>query len=184
MAAVSDKPLAKDLAKNLAGEPKPGWVARAVQKLSGWIVEIFPKGLYARALLIIITPIVILESVVAFAFMERHWESVTRRLSKATAGEIAAIMDSYKRYSADDNYRGLIDMARDRLGLSLQILPDGELPAARPKPFFDLLDRTLSQEIRFQVDEPFWVDTVGDSKHVEVRIKLEDAILRVIARRN
>ena len=36
--------------------------------------EVLPKGLYARALIIIIAPIVVLESVVAFAFMERHWQ--------------------------------------------------------------------------------------------------------------
>ena len=40
-----------------------------------------PKGLYARALLIIIAPMVILQSVVAFVFMERHWNTVTQRLS-------------------------------------------------------------------------------------------------------
>jgi len=33
-----------------------------------------PKGLYARALLIIIVPMVVLQSVVAFVFMER-WPS-------------------------------------------------------------------------------------------------------------
>ena len=54
--------------------------------------EVLPKGLYARALLIIITPIVVLESVIAFAFMERHWQAVTRRLSEATARDIAAVI--------------------------------------------------------------------------------------------
>ena len=34
---------------------------------------VMPKGLYARALLIIIVPMVVLQSVVAFVFMERHW---------------------------------------------------------------------------------------------------------------
>ena len=53
--------------------------------------EMLPKGLYARALLIIITPIVVLEGVIAFAFMERHWQAVTRRLSEATARDIAAV---------------------------------------------------------------------------------------------
>ncbi len=159
-------------------------VSPALRKIFGWLTEFLPKGLYARALLIIITPIVILESVVAFVFMERHWEEVTRRLSASTAGEIAAIMDSYKSYNQDDNYRALSDLARDRLDLSLQILPKGELPAARPKPFFDLLDRTLSREIRARIDEPFWIDTIGDSNHVEVRIKLQDAVLRFTARRN
>src|SRR5262245_33479782 len=55
-----------------------------------------PTGLYARALLIIITPIVLLEGVVAFSFMERHWQAVTRRLSEATARDIAALIDVYE----------------------------------------------------------------------------------------
>jgi uncharacterized membrane protein len=42
-----------------------------------------PTGLYARALLIMIVPMVVLQSVVAFVFMERHWNTVTRRLSAA-----------------------------------------------------------------------------------------------------
>ena len=58
--------------------------------------SLLPTGLYARALLIIITPIVLLESVVAFAFMERHWQSVTRRLSESTARDIAALIEVYE----------------------------------------------------------------------------------------
>ena len=48
-----------------------------------WFKAFMPKGLYARALLIIIVPMVILQSVVAFVFMERHWNLVTRHLSAA-----------------------------------------------------------------------------------------------------
>ena len=49
-----------------------------------------PKGLYARSLLIIITPIVILQAVVAYVFMEKHWQSVTSRLSAATTSEFSS----------------------------------------------------------------------------------------------
>ncbi|MEZ5775401.1 MAG: ATP-binding protein [Hyphomicrobiaceae bacterium] len=143
-----------------------------------------PKGLYTRALIIIIAPIVLLESVVAFVFMERHWESVTRRLSETTAGNIGTLIDMYKGYDNNDEYRRLIELARNRMGLSLQIMPTGDLPPARPKPFFDLLDRTLSSQIRDQVSYPFWIDTVGKSKHVEIRVKLDDAIMRVVAQRS
>ena len=52
----------------------------ALAGVSSLLGELAPKGLYARALIIIIAPIVLLESVVAFAFMERHWNQVTRRL--------------------------------------------------------------------------------------------------------
>src|SRR5690606_1602835 len=65
----------------------------------------------------------------------------------------------------------------------MQILPAGDLPPAQPKPFFSLLDRTLSNEIRKQVRQPFWVDTVGNSRHVEIKVKLDDAILRFVATR-
>ncbi len=33
-----------------------------------------PKGLYARSLLIVIAPVVLLQSVIAYTFMERHWQ--------------------------------------------------------------------------------------------------------------
>ena len=66
-------------------------------------------------------------------------------------------------------------------GLSLQILPPGELPTTQPKPFFAFLDRTLSSEISRQVKRPFWIDTVGQSRHVEIRIKHDTAILRFLA---
>ena len=42
------------------------------RRMSRWLNSVMPKGLYARALLIIILPMVILQSVIAFVFMERH----------------------------------------------------------------------------------------------------------------
>ncbi len=147
------------------------------------VAELMPKGLYARALIIIIAPIVVLEGVIAFVFMERHWQNVTRRLSEATARNIAALIELYEDYQHNDDYAQLIELARDRLNLSMQILPPGDLPAARPKPFFALLDRALSNEIRRHVKRPFWIDTVGQSRHVEIRVKHEDAILRFVATR-
>lgn len=147
--------------------------------------RLFPKGLYARALIIIITPIVLLEGVVAFAFMERHWQSVTRRLSEATARDVAAVIDLYRGYKGNDDYAALRNLARDRLNLSFQILPKGALPPRQPKPFFALLDRTLSKEIRKRIKGvPFWIDTVGNSRHVEIKVKLENNILRFVATRS
>jgi two-component system osmolarity sensor histidine kinase EnvZ len=146
----------------------------------GLLAESMPKGLYARALIIIIAPIVVLEGVVAFVFMERHWQSVTRRLSETTARDIAALIEFYDG-AKPDKYDEIIRIARDRLNLSMQILPPGDLPEARQKPFFDLLDRALSREISRQVKMPFWIDTVGQSRHVEIRVQNKDSILRFLA---
>ncbi len=153
--------------------------------LWGYFSEFVPKGLYARALIIIIAPIVMLEGVIAYVFLESHWQAVTRRLSEATARDVAALTQLYREYDRNDDYRQLTGLALDRLNIALQVLPPGDLPTEQPKPFFALLDQTLSNEIQDKLKGvPYWIDTVGRSKHVEIRIKLDDAVLRFIARRS
>ena len=51
-----------------------------------------PKRLYARSLIIVIAPMLLLQSVVAFIFLERHWQTVTQRLSQAVVRDIAAVI--------------------------------------------------------------------------------------------
>lgn len=166
-----------------------GWRDRlrahpVTQRALSLLGEVLPKGLYARALLIIITPIVVLEGVIAFAFMERHWQAVTRRLSEATARDIAAIVDLYDELPDKKKTDDLVSLAKTRLSLDLQFLPAGELPAPGPKPLFTLLDRALSTELRKHVNRPFWIDTVGEARFVEIRVKHDDAILRIVATRS
>jgi two-component system, OmpR family, osmolarity sensor histidine kinase EnvZ len=154
-----------------------GWLGR-------WFKELMPKGLYARALLIIIVPMVILQSVVAFVFMERHWNTVTRRLSAAVVQDISALIDVYKSFPQDKDRTQIKRIAQQRLGLVVDFLPVNDMPAPGPKPFFSLLDQTLSVQLSRQIGRPFWIDTVGRSSLVEIRIKLDDTVMRVFAQRS
>ncbi|PSH64718.1 sensor histidine kinase [Phyllobacterium sophorae] len=143
-----------------------------------------PKRLYARSLIIIIAPMVLLQSVIAFVFMERHWQTVTQRLSTAVVRDIAGIIDLMDTYPQDPGYENLIRISRERLALNISILPADPLPAPGPKPFFSILDSILGEEITRQINRPFWIDTIGDSDLVEIRIQLEDKVMRVFARRS
>jgi two-component system, OmpR family, osmolarity sensor histidine kinase EnvZ len=158
--------------------------ARGLRRLTRWLNRRIPTGLYARSLLIIIVPMVLLQSVVAFVFMERHWQTVTQRLSTAVTRDIAAIIDVIATYPQGEGYDDIIRIARERLALNVAIEPPGELPPPRVKPFFSILDQILSEEISRQVQRPFWIDTVGNSDLVEIRIQLDSNILRVFARRS
>ena len=143
-----------------------------------------PKGLYARAVLIMIVPMVVLQSVVAFVFMERHWNTVTRRLSATVVQDIAALIDVYRGYPQDKDHALLRRIAQQRLGLVVDFLPLGDMPQPGPKPFLSLLDQSLSAQIGRQISRPFWIDTVGRSSLVEIRIQLEDSVMRVFAQRS
>ncbi|MGH6862511.1 MAG: HAMP domain-containing protein, partial [Phyllobacterium sp.] len=143
-----------------------------------------PKRLYARSLIIIIAPMVLLQSLIAFVFMERHWQTVTQRLSTAVVRDIAGIIDLMDAFPQDPGYENLIRISRERLALNISILPADPLPAPGPKPFFSILDSILGEEITRQINRPFWIDTIGDSDLVEIRIQLEGKVLRVFARRS
>jgi two-component system osmolarity sensor histidine kinase EnvZ len=120
-----------------------------------WLKSVMPKGLYARSLLIIIVPMVVLQSVVALLFLERHWNLVTNYLSSAVTQEIATLIDVYKTFPQDADHAQLRRIAQDRLGLVVDFPPGTELPPP-----------------------------VGASSIVEIRIRLPDAnIMRVFARR-
>jgi len=158
--------------------------ARGLTRLRRGLAGLMPKRLYARSLIIVIAPMILLQSVIAFVFMERHWQTVTLRLSTAVTRDIAAIIDMIETYPPGDNYANVTRIAQERLQLKIDILPPDPLPAPGPKPFFSILDEFLSQQITRQINRPFWLDTVGNSNIVEIRIQLEDKVLRVFARRS
>ncbi len=183
---------ARTMARALAGLERAldnlGQAVRPVFKRIGRPLQVIgrymPKGLYPRALVIVIAPVVLLQSVIAYVFMERHWQTVTQRLSSAVSADIAMLIDVYESYPQDADTTTLSRIAAERLGMDLDIIPDSDLPAPGPRPFFSLLDNALSTELSQQVARPFWLDTVGRSSLIEIRIKLGKDVMRILTRRN
>lgn len=156
----------------------PGWRA-----LTRWLRRRLPTGLYTRSLLIVILPMLLLQTVVAALFMERHWRMVTERLSEGTIRDIAGIIEVIHTFPQDSNYEQITRIADTALNLTIAVEENGQLPPPRPRPFFSILDDILADQISDQIRLPFWIDTVGDSRLVEIRIKIDTRVLRVFARR-
>ncbi|MCC2098086.1 MAG: HAMP domain-containing protein [Hyphomicrobiales bacterium] len=154
------------------------------RRLSRWIASLLPKGLYQRALLIVVLPVVLLQTTIAWIFMERHWQYVTGRLSASTVNEIGALIDLYEANPKLAYFKRLDRIANRRLLMDIELLSDKTLPPALPKPFFSIIDTALSRELSRQIGKPFWIDTVGTSNLIEIRIQLKDAVLRVLTHRN
>jgi two-component system, OmpR family, osmolarity sensor histidine kinase EnvZ len=148
--------------------------------------ELLPKGLYKRSLLIVVLPMVLLQTAVTFVFMQHHWDLVTRRLSEAVARDVGALTDLYRKLPPGEDDSFLASLASERFRMDATVLPAGPLPPRMPRSFFGALDpltRTLPNEIRKQVTQPFWVDTVGRSGLMEIRVDLGNRVLRLVTRR-
>jgi len=159
-----------------------GLISDLWNRLALWVSSRMPKRLYARSLLIIVLPMVILQSVVAFVFMERHYNLVTRRLSALVTQDVAALVELYEKNPQEA--AELKKIAGEKQNLRVDFLPGVQLPPPAPKPFFSILDEVLSQEISKQIKRPFWIDTVGNSNLIEIRIQLDGTTLQVFAPRN
>ena len=51
--------------------------------------RLLPSTLFARSLMIVSLPILILQMIVAFVFFDRHWDSMSDKLVFGLAGEIS-----------------------------------------------------------------------------------------------
>lgn len=158
--------------------------ATPLRMFGSWISRRMPKRLYARSLMIIIVPMVLLQSVVAFIFMERHWQTVTQRLSIAVTRDITAVISMTEAVPAQGDLDPVVKIATENLDLNVSFLDPEPLPPPGPRPFFNLLDNILIEELSARVKYPFWIDTLGDSDLVEIRVQLTHKILRVFAKRS
>ena len=150
-----------------------------------WLHDRMPRGLYARALLIVILPIVLLQSAIAYVFMERHWEVVTYRLSAGVAREVAAIVETYKDFPDDPDHEKLRRIAATAMSVELTVLPRETLPEPKKRgSLFSLLDTALNKELARRIAQPFSVNTGQSRNFVEIRVALNDATLRMLFNRS
>ena len=152
-----------------------------------YLANLLPKGLYARSLLIVILPMVLLQTAVAYVFMQRHAELIAQRLSAAFARDIGALIDLYRDLPVGVDDKRLRAIAAERLRMDVELMPPQPLPPRMPHTFFDVLDpltRALPSELSGQIREPFWVDAVGRSGLVEIRVDLGFGVLRFTTRKS
>jgi two-component system osmolarity sensor histidine kinase EnvZ len=158
---------------------------RALRLFGASLNRLLPKGIFGRSLIIIITPMLILQGVVAYVFMERHWSAVTERLSAAFVRDLSALVHAYETLGQRAEAKRLIVDSGRMLGWrNVAFLDGGMLPPALARPAFDMLDVSLVDELRAQIRRPFWVDTTTAAGSIEVRILLDGEVLQVNARRS
>ena len=157
-------------------------VARALDRLGAVVKAVLPHTLLGRALMIIVTPAILLQLLLLVIFYENHWNLIARRLAGAVVAEIAA-MDAVHDLIGDD-MRGQSELiAFQRLGLLMSYQPGATLPRPLPEPSSDLLAERLAVEITERIARPFMVDVDHSERQVSISIELEDGVLHVISPR-
>lgn len=144
------------------------------------IKRILPKTLFGRALLILVTPLVLLQLIAAHIFVDRHWETVTRRLTAAIAGEIALVVSELRRDPSPQAQTRIFDRAKEHFDLRMTFTPNVTLPDTE-QDYTGILDRKLAIDMRERVKRPFMIDTTVFKERVIIDVQLPGGVLSVIA---
>lgn len=147
--------------------------------------RLIPQSLLGRSLMIIILPLVILQVISTWAFYDRHYENITRRLSQAVAGEIAAVAELLLTERAGLEQAEAFDMAERHLGLSMELLGPDRIVDYEPPFWPSLIHDRLGRALEEQLAHNFSIDTGSYEGEIEVRADLgEQGVLQVLVPRN
>ena len=142
-----------------------------------------PKSLFGRALLIIMLPIVIMQMAVAYFFFNAHWQQVTSSLSDSVAADISVAVQLYKQNPTVNRVERLDDMLRPKMELSVAWEEGDSLPNTTRDAFFSNLDKTLRRSLGNSLTDEFWFDTTRYPNHIDIRVAVDEGVLRFIAAR-
>jgi two-component system osmolarity sensor histidine kinase EnvZ len=158
---------------------------RLWMRLAGrWIKRQLPSTLFGRSLLIIILPVIAMQIAVTYIFFDAHWQTVTSRLSEGLAGDVAWAVESYKDDPSPQALARLQNRAEESMSLSIALQPGRELPQRRRYSRFAPIDRALQKALSERLDDPFWFDTTRYPAYVDIRVKAQGGVLRVLAPRD
>ena len=108
----------------------------------GWLKRYVPRGLYGRAALILVLPVVTLQLVVSVVFVQRHFEGVTEQLTEGVALELALVLDRL----AAEGPEAAREMA-GALGYDLRSVPPEQVPQDHRLRFYDFSGRIVIREL-------------------------------------
>ncbi len=150
--------------------------------MDAFIKRYLPQNLLGRALLIIVTPLVLLQVVSAIIFYETHWNKVSYRLAKSVAGDIAHVIHLRQQFGGSENWPSLESLFRNDMELLIAFEPDAILPNTQA-PQDTRLDRMMERAMRVHVRRPYRLDTKSLAEQVAIDVQLSDGVMRVTTTR-
>ena len=107
------------------------------------IKRYLPRSFLGRSIMIIVTPLILLQIVSTWIFYDRHWTLITRRLSDSVASEIGFVIDEMGRFENEARTAWLSGAAGD-LGYYFNFKTGEILPNAPAEVGSGILDTRLA----------------------------------------
>ena len=146
--------------------PAPaGRRAACMRGILDWLHQHMPRGLYGRAALILLLPVILLQSLVGYVFIQRFYEDVSRQMTQNVARPLAEAVRRMDGVSDEGRASDILADRAEALGLV------ATLGAAPVTPYRDLLDisgRAVVREFAEELPSLLAVDLESQRNLVRV----------------
>ena len=142
------------------------------------IKKILPKGLFYRSLIIVATPIILLQIIITIVFFDSLWIKANKGMTRSLAGEVQTMFDVYKG-SNKNNQQMIIDLYNKNFDFVVILKENEILPKKKTERWFSPMDRSLRRELKPIFHNTYWFDTTTHKELVDLRIKYGNGILQI-----
>jgi len=147
------------------------------------IKKILPKSLLGRTLLIVVTPLVLLQLVSATVFYESHWTKVSRSMARSLAGDISALIELLHQDHSPQGITAIRELAANNMGLVVTLEKNKILANVPEKKSVSIVDKMFVRSLKNSVQRPFKIDNKSLDNHLIVSIQLQEGVFEVILNR-
>ena len=138
--------------------------------------DITPKSLFGRMLAIILVPIILVQIISVIIFYERHWDWVSRHMSKNLAKDVGLLIDELGNEPSKDQRALSAIRARQYFDIIFYWLEGGIL---QPNQIIEPQFKNFRNSLQARIKEPFYLSTLENSRQFYVDIQLGNGIVRM-----
>ena len=144
--------------------------------LNKFIKNLLPKQLFYRALLIVATPIIVLQITISVVFFDSLWIKTNKGMTRSLVSEIYTFVEAYKN-EADYNKQKLTDLYYQNFQLNIKYIENESIPSLKNERWFSPIDRTLRRELKSKFNN-YWFDTLSYKEMIIVKINYQNGVLQ------
>lgn len=147
-------------------------------RFNRWLERFAPAGLYRRAMLILIVPVLLMQIIVAGLVLDRYWDNVTKVLGRSLAREIGLLVEIYNKSDKSDAAVAEVErLGKERLRLDLEVKRDAALPKLDDPPFWKLFDVKMQKYLDRETGRPFAIISNGPDDQIEIQVEVEPKLI-------
>ena len=147
--------------------------------LNNFMKNILPKGLFYRSLIIVATPIILLQIIITVVFFDSLWIKTNKGMTRTLINEISTFVEAYEAEQTDK--QELLDLFSIFLDLNIEFTDNEKLNNTDTERWFSPIDRTLRRELKSRFgSEQFWFDTTSYKELIDLRIKYQSGYFKFL----